>query len=206
MNHSQTTRRRLDSRGVTTIEFAIVALAIVGMVLCGADIVNYARVRLKLDEASNSVASFVSGYHELYSADFPTFYQMSQQTVGSIDVTGLNVVTGLDVTPSTGATIITGITNSSGVPTVAWQQQKGNSTFKSSIGGAVGAAATNIPDNYVVPKGSSVIAVEVFGTVSVWVLSKSWVGTSGPSVLSSLVLLQTRAAPLSTITQGNRPS
>ena len=206
MNHSRTTRRRLGNRGTSTIEFAIFALAITGMVLCGVDIVSYVRVRLKLDEASNSVASLVSGYQDLYKTDFPTFYQMSQQTVGSIDVTGLNVVTGQSFTPSTGATIITAITNPSGVPTVAWQRQIGNPSFTSSIGGAVGAAATKIPDNYVVPQGSSVIAVEVIGTVSVWVLSKNWVGNSGPSTLNSIALLQPRASLLSQINPGDRPS
>ena len=195
MNNSQATSRRLGSRGTSAAETALFAAVLGGVALCGVDIVNYARTRLKLDEATNNVASLVSGYQQLYLDDFQTFYQLAQQSAGSTNVTG-------PATLGPGATILTGITNTNGTSMVAWRQQSGGTASSSSIG-AVGTAA-KLPDNYVVPLNSSVVAVEVIGAVSPWVLSKGWMGTSGPSTLSSITIFQPRAALLSQITSGSR--
>ena len=193
MNHSRASRRHLGNKGTSTVEFAAFVTAGIMLMLCGADLVVYLRARLRVDQVSSNLAAYVTTYQQLYDSDFPNLYTLSQQTAGTVDVTGTN-----------GATVFTGITNPNGTPTIAWRQQKGNSGFTSSIG-AVGGAPQNLPDSYVVPAGSSVIAVEVFSSVHPWIYSVGIMGTSGPATLQSITLFQPRAALLSQITPGNRP-
>lgn len=196
MKRSQQTRRRLDDRGAGAVEFAFFSTMVVGLLVGGIDVVNYARARLKLDEVSNVTASLVSTYQQLYANDFPTLFQVAQQTAG-----------GLDVTKSYGATIITGITNSNGTPVVAWRQRKSDNTALVSALGAVGSAPSNLPDGYVVPVGSSLVAVEVFGSVQPWVLRRllGYTATGGLSTLGSITLFQPRSALLSQVNSGSRP-
>ena len=96
--------------------------------LCGADLVVYMRKRMQSDRVSVSLAANITTCKQLYAGDFPGSYTLSQQTPGSVDVTGVS-----------GATVFTGITNPSGTPTVARRQQTGNVSYISALGG-VGAA------------------------------------------------------------------
>ncbi len=69
------------------MEFAFFSILAVTVLLCGTDLIYYARARLTLDKVSNSLASLITGYKDLYDGDFPMLYQVSQQTAGAIDVT-----------------------------------------------------------------------------------------------------------------------
>ena len=201
MNRSQAHRRRLGSRGTSSIEFTLFAGVGVGILLCGIDFVNYARARLKLDEASNGTASLVSGYQQLYAGDFAGFFAAAQATVDGF-------TPNLDVTKTGGDTIITGIVNQNGTTKIAWQQPA-NALFASALGG-VGATPTNLPDNYQLPSGSSLVAVEVYANVKPWILSKSFMdwfsgGYVNQATLGSIALFQPRSALLSQVNGGPRP-
>lgn len=203
MNLTQSIRRCLGSRGSGSIEFAFFSTLAVTVLLCGVDLVNYARNRLTLDEVSNSLASLITGYKDLYEGDFPMLYQVSQQTAGA-----------LDITKTGGATIFTGIAsltspeNPTGAPRVMWQRQTpaSNTAFLSSFGRPGGAPA-KMPDNYVVPNGSSVVAVEVFSSVQTWTytLTKDTLGKGSQPITGSLTMLQPRSALLSQVSPETRP-
>lgn len=198
MNLIRSFNSRLGSRGSSSIEFVLLSLVAVPILLCGIDLVNYARARLTLDEVSNSLASIIAGYKELYVGDFPPLYQVSKETAGS-----------LDVTQSNGLTVFTGITNPKGTPVVAWRQhvgslKSGDPNDGSSLG-PLNGVPTNMPDNYVVPLGSSVIAVEVFSSVHPWVLSELLLKTKGQPILGSITILQPRSALLSLVSPEKRP-
>lgn len=193
MNRSKANLRRLAEKGSSSIEFALFATTGLLLMLCGADLVFYMRARMQLDQVSGNLAANITTYKQLYAGDFPGLYTLSQQTAGNVDVTGAD-----------GATVFTGITNPNGTPTVAWRQQTGNASFTSALGG-VGSVPQNMPDSYVIPAGSSVIAVEVFSSVHPWIFSLGVMGTPGPATLKSISLFQPRAALLSQITAGNRP-
>lgn len=203
MNRSPFFRRRFGNHGSGSLEFALFSGLVVTVLLCGMDLVKYARNRLTLDEVSNSLASLITGYKDLYDSDFPTLYDVSQQTAGRLDVT-------LD----TGLTIFTGITNPNGTPVVAWRRHRGtlnrgypyNLNEGSSLGPLYGSP-TNMPDNYVVPNGSSVVAVEVFSSVQswTWTLTKEVLGNGSQPTLGSLTMLQPRSALLSQVSLENRP-
>lgn len=194
MNRSQKRLSgRLGDRAFASIEFAIIASAVVLLMLGGADLTLYLRDKMRLDRVASGLGLVLSGYTELYVNDFPGFFQASKTMAGEY----------LKVDGKDGATIVTGIVNSAGTPKIAWRQQTAGSTFTSSFG-AVGAAPANLPDAYAVPTGQSVIAVEIFGSSSTWV-NRMVIGPLGGQALRSYALFQPRAALLGTINPGGRP-
>lgn len=184
--------RAADS-GTATLEFALFALVAVWLLLAGTDMVSYMRSRLRVDEVSTSLARLVTGYQQLYAGDFPGLFQAGQVMAGAVQVGG-----------SDGATIITGLVNLSGAPVVAWRQQSGNAGFTSAFG-PVGGVPVNLPDDYALPAGSSIVAVEVFSSIHPWVLGESVMGSQGSPTLRGAALYQPRASLLSQVTPGARP-
>lgn len=180
--------KSLGERAFAPIEFAASVAALVMVLLACADLTFYLRDKMRLDRVASGMGLLVSGYTELYKNDFDGFWQASKTMAGA----------SMPVDGATGATILTGIVNSDGKPKVAWRQQTKGSPFTSQFG-AVDAPPANLPDNYAVPVGASVIAVEVFTTLSPWVLSKTMMGTSGDPSLRSYALFQPRAALLGQI-------
>jgi Flp pilus assembly protein TadG len=180
-------------RGVAAVEFALVAPFLLLALLAGADLSVFIRIQMNLDQTSTEMAQNVTQYSQLYSSDFTTLFNASQTLAGSTPVTGL-----------LGTTIITGIINSNGRQTIAWQQRSPSATFSSLFGTAAGATPT-LPNNYVVPAGNTLIAVEVFTTASPWVFSAGLMGHSSITSLRSFALFQSRLSSLATITSGTRP-
>jgi Flp pilus assembly protein TadG len=195
MNLFRPTERFLTSRrGLAAVEFALVAPFIMLLMLAGTDLTIFMRTKMRLDEAATELALVVTQYDKLYDGDFTGLFNAAQTVAGLTQVTGLF-----------GTTIITGIvTDNNDRQTVAWQRRSAQATFNSQFGAAVGAVPT-LPNNYLLPKNSTLIAVEVFTSTSPWVLSASLMGGSGATSLRSYALLQPRLGSLSTITVGNRP-
>lgn len=190
MSLSKPSRRQLDERGAVTLEMAAFTLAGLLFLLAGTDLALQLRSKLRLDQVSGGMASYVTAQPKLYKGDFPVFFEAAQHMAGSVPVTGAG-----------GAVIITGIVNSSNGPTVAWRESTGNSTITSSLG-AVGGPPTNLPDGYVLPVGSSLVAVEAFTQVQTLLLDANTLG--GPT-LRSISLFQPRGQTLSQISADSRP-
>jgi hypothetical protein len=70
------------------------------------------------------------------------------------------------------------VTDGNDRQTIAWQYRSSQATFNSLFGTAKGSVP-NLPNNYLMPKNSILIAVEVFTSASPWVLSASLMGGSG---------------------------
>jgi len=161
--------------------------------LAGTDLSIFMRTKMRLDETATELAQVVTQYQNLYSSDFTGLFNASQSIAGTTPVTGL-----------LGATIITGIVNNGSRQTIAWQQSSPSATFTSLFGTSAGSAPV-LPNNYLLPSGGTLIAVEVFTTSSPWVLGASLMGGSGTTSLRSYALYQPRLTSLATITAGNRP-
>jgi Flp pilus assembly protein TadG len=179
-------------RGVAAVEFALVAPFVILVTLAGADLSLFMRTVMRMDETSTELAMNVTQYADLYDSDFTDLFNASQTIAATTPVTG-----------EFGATIISGIVNNGGKQTIAWQRISASATFKSSIG--VAGAVPVLPNNYVLPSGGTLIAVEVFTTASTWVLSAKLMGGSGNSSIRSYALLQPRLGSLSQVIAGNRP-
>ena len=161
--------------------------------LAGTDLSIFMRTKMRLDETATELAQVVTQYQTLYSSDFTALFNASQTIAGTTPVTGL-----------LGTTIITGISNSGGKQTIAWQQRSPSATFTSLFGTKVGSVPV-LPNNYLLPTGGTLIAIEVFTSASPWVLSASLMGGSGATSLRSYALYQPRLGSLSAVTPGNRP-
>jgi Flp pilus assembly protein TadG len=184
--------RPVDRRGVAGIEFALVAPLVILVMLAGADLSLYMRTIMRVDETSSEVAQLVTQYSNLYDSDFPTLFNASQTVANTVPVTGLF-----------GATIISGIVQSGATQTIAWQEISPSATFKS-VFGAQGAVPV-LPNNYALPSGGVLVAVEVFTTASPWVLSATLMGGPGGTSLRSYALFQPRLGTLTVVTPGTRP-
>ena len=190
MNLSRLDELRPDERGAITLEIAAFTLAGLMFLLAGADVAFYLRNKLRLDQVSSGMASYVTAQSRLYKGDFPLFFDAAQHMAGNVRVTGEG-----------GAVIITGVVNLSGTPTIAWQESTNNPTIASSLG-KVGETPRSLPDNYVLPAGSSVVAVEAFSHVRTWLLDVNALG--GPT-LRSITLFQPRGPMLSQVSSDSRP-
>jgi Flp pilus assembly protein TadG len=184
--------RAAACRGVAAVEFALVAPFVILLMLAGADLTLFMRTVMRLDETSTAVAMTVTQYDSLYAGDFAGLFSASQLIAGATPVTGLF-----------GATIISGIVNTGGKQTISWQKISPSATFSSQIG--VAGAAPVLPNNYVLPSGGTLIAVEVFTTASTWVLSAQLMGGPGGTSVRSYALFEPRLGSLSQIIAGNRP-
>lgn len=190
MNRSRRTEQ--DRRGVATIEFALAAPFILLLMLGGADLTVYLRTAMRVDETATEVAQVVTQYDNLYQGDFTALFNDAQTIAGTTPVTGL-----------LGATIISGIVNSNGNQTIAWQNRSPSATFSSQFG-SVGSVPT-LPNNYRLPTGGVLIAVEVATSTSPWVFSARLMPASSIHSVRSFALFQPRLASLATVTAGNRP-
>jgi hypothetical protein len=135
----------------------------------------------------------VTQYQNLYDSDFTGLFNAAQTVAGTTPVTGL-----------LGTTIITGIVNNGGRQTIAWQKRSASATFNSLFGTSPGSVPV-LPNNYLLPSGGVLIAVEVFTSASPWVFSASLMGASSVTSLRSYALYQPRLGSLSTVISGNRP-
>jgi len=175
------------------MDFALLAPVLVLLMLATTDLVQFLRIKLRLDEVATAMASLVTQNQNLYASDFPIFFTDAQTMAGAVSVTG-----------DLGATIISGIVNSNGAAIVAWQQKSpGNNTFTSQIGAAGGAAT--LPGQYTLPAGESLVAVEAYTSATVWVLSARLMGGPGSTSLRSYAVYQPRSVLLSQINSGQRP-
>jgi Flp pilus assembly protein TadG len=195
MNRSQQTDRSVGTRrGVAAVEFALVAPFIILLILAGTDLTIFMRTKMRADEAATSVALTVTQYQNLYDSDFTGLFTAAQTVAGATPVTGL-----------LGTTVITGIvTDGNDRQTIAWQKRSTQATSNSLFGTAVGSVP-RLPNNYLMPKNSTLIAVEVFTSASPWILSATLMGGAGTTSVRTYALYQPRLGSLSTITAGTRP-
>src|SRR5271166_1432747 len=194
MSRSQRTDRFVGARsGLAAIEFALVVPFILLLMLAGADLSIFMRTKMRVDATATGLALVVTQYQNLYDSDFTSLFNAVQTLAGTTPVTGL-----------LGTTIITGIVNSGGKQTIAWQKRSASATFNSLFGTSPGSVPV-LPNNYLLPSGGVLIAVEVFTSASPWVLSASLMGGAGTTSLRSYALYQPRLGSLATVTAGTRP-
>jgi Flp pilus assembly protein TadG len=179
--------------GLAAVEFALAAPFIILVMLAGTDLTIFMRTMMRVDETATEISLVVTQYQSLYDSDLTYLFSAAQTVAGTTPVTGL-----------IGATIITGIVSNGGKQTIAWQRLSPSATFSSQFGTAIGSVP-KLPNNYLLPSGGTLIAVEVFTTATPWVLSASLMGGSSVTSLRSYALYQPRLGLLSTITAGNRP-
>jgi Flp pilus assembly protein TadG len=182
--------RRLGSRGVAAIEFAITLPVLVLLGLGMADLMQALRAQLRLEATAVQLGQIVSQCQRITNAgDVNNLYAHAQLLMGN-----LGPVTG-SVSPR-GVVIITAVRNVSNQNRVAWQVRSGANTsgFSSTVAGRTGNTAAQSGDTAAIAGGLVVPAEETLLVTEV-MLSRDALILNGQSVAAFLPPVQ-RAATL----------
>ena len=183
-----------DRSGVAAVEFAFVAPLLIILSLATADLVQYIRAQLRLDETAVQLGQVVSQCDSVSTADAQQFWNYAQQIMGSV-----GTVTGAAKT-TPGAIIISAVYSPDGKTNkVAWQLSTGNPLQGSSVGVAGGTA--HITEGFIVPSGDTLLVTEVFLPLQPWVFSAGFMGSVAATTLNGTTLYLTRASDASAIQQ-----
>ena len=191
-----------DSRGIAAVEFAFIAPLLIILALATADLVQFIRSQLRLDETAVQLGQLVSQCDSISAADEPQFWNFAQQIIGS-----LGQVTGPQ---AAGAVIISAVylQTDPNKPNynknvVAWQVRTGNPKQGSSVGLQGGVA--NITEGFIVPSADTLLVTEVYLPLQAWVFSAEFMGNVLAATLNGTTLYLTRASDAAAIWQ-NAPA
>lgn len=174
-----------NRRGSATLEIALLAPILLLLLAGTGDVFNHQRLYMRLESASTLVAQMVSQCTNVTSrGDANQFFAHAQAAVGdSADLRGT----------SGGAIIISAIGGSG--PTVLWQLRSGNATQPSMIGTPGGPAY--LAGGMTVPDGQTLLAVEIYGTSSPYVLSPGLMRSMfGPLASITVFVSRSPTAPV----------
>lgn len=160
------------------MELALLSPVLLMLLAGTADVIGHIRATLRLETASATVAQGIAQCSRLGSA--AGHFSAAQSTLGGL----LN----LSANQGGGAMILSAIQMSGGTPTVTWQVRQGDAGQRSVIG-VPGGRAT-LTDGMTVPAGQTLLAVEVYGQPTSFVLSQGFMRSmfgplSGVSVFAS---------------------
>lgn len=146
-----------DRRGVSAVEFALVAPVLLLLSLGTVEVARFALLALKLQHAATTMADLATREEELTTATLDGLFAAAGHITAPFDLVGNGVV------------IVSGVTGADGdEPTVAWQRRGGELQASSGIG-AVGGAA-DLPADLVLDDGETVVAAEVVFLHRPWLL------------------------------------
>jgi Flp pilus assembly protein TadG len=139
-----------DRRGVTVVEFSLVAPILVSMLIGGFEISRYVLLQQKLNGVSASMADLVSQAETLSAAELNSLftsvdYLIKPFSMGADGVVIVSSIGAVDGNP----------------PTVFWQRKGGGTLVRDSEFGNEGDTAT-LPTGFIIRSGESLIVVEVY--------------------------------------------
>ena len=172
---------------MAAVEFAFTAPLLIVLALATADLVQFIRSQLRLDDAAVQLGQLVSQCDSISTADTQQFGNYAQQILG-----GLGNVTG-DPKQTPGGVIISAVYSKNNANVFAWQLRTGNADQGSSVGGGTAGAAANITEGFTVPAGETMLVTEVFLPLQAWVFSVGFMGNVLPTTLNGTTLYLSRA-------------
>lgn len=193
MNPFRRISRALGRAGVAALEFGLILPVLVVMFIATAEAVSYLRVWYRLEQAAASAAQAASRTEVLNSAAVAGFFEAARSVADPY--TAWN-------TGASGArarTVISAVSNPTNGNVLAWSCSRGDSTLTPNVAGRA-----NLPTGFSVPRGQSVLVVEIINATSPWRIMASplFFGSEGPAPLRTYAIVRPRAAELSTLTGG----
>ena len=143
-------RFREDKKGSISIEFAILASVLIGMLFSGLEYGRFILVHQKADKAVAGVGDMVSQYTELRSEDMKDIFQAASNILSNYQYKGRGILVVSHVHAAT-----------AGQPKITWQEKSSNSMNVASKLGKEGDTPT-LPAGFVMDAGETVVAVETF--------------------------------------------
>ena len=193
-----TTARR---RGVSAIEFALVAWVLALLALATVDLVTYIRIYFRLEQVAAQMGEVITQCQAINNpGDLNRFQAEAQIMAGDLNIT---------VPLGIGSFIVTAIvpgTSTAPTPTVAWQYFSGNPLYGSAMCAPAltckaGAQAT-VPGYTSVPPNQVLITTEATASVSPFIFSGKFISQAASVLhLDALFLVRsTNPTNLATIT------
>ena len=146
-----------DGRGVSAVEFALVAPILLLLCLGMVEVGRFALLALKLQHAATTLADLATREDELSAATLDGLFAATRHITAPFDVEGNGVV------------VISGVSAEDGEgATVSWQRSRGELEVESDVG-AVGGVA-RLPAELTIDEGETVVAAEVFFRHQPWLL------------------------------------
>lgn len=160
------------------MELALLAPVLLLLLAGTSDVIGHNRAAMRLDSASAAAAQGLAQCSRLRA---PAQYFASAQA-------SLNGLVDFSSRQGGGAMIVSAIQAVDATPTVTWQARVGDPTQRSVVGVQGGRAA--LSGGMAVPAGQTLIAVEVYGQPTSFVLSPGFMRSlfgplSGVSIFSS---------------------
>jgi Flp pilus assembly protein TadG len=172
------------SRGSASVEFGLLAPALLLMALGATDLVNFMRAQMRVDSAALQLGQLVSQCNRITTpGDTDQFWTYAQRIVGNLG--------GVSGAGAPGAVVISAVGVVNGANRVTWQQRSGSALHASSIGAA--GATASLPGNFTVPAGQTLFVTEVFLPREPWSLASGFLGDATQQVLRGSTLFLTRA-------------
>lgn len=152
-----------DRRGVSAIEFALIAPVLLTMCLGVAEVGRYIHLRLKITNAASNVSDLVARMDAARASDLDGLFKALPVMLDPFEASDFRV-------------IVTAVTQAAAAdadadppaPVVAWRRESGALLETSEIGVVGGAPETAFPKDLLVPGGDAVIVAEVFFDYDEW--------------------------------------
>lgn len=163
------------------------------MFVATAEAVSYLRVWYRLEQAAASAAQAASRVEVLNTSAVSGLFEAARAVAEPY--TAWNTST----TGARARTVISAISNPTNGNVLSWSCSRGDSTLSPNVAGRAA-----LPAGFNVPRGQSVVVVEIINATSPWRLMAHpiFFGSQGPSPMRAYAIVRPRAAELSALTGG----
>lgn len=179
--------------GNAAVEFALVAPMLIILFVATAEAVSYLRMWNRIEQAATSAAQAGSRVEVL-----------NQSAVAGLFATAQAVADPYLAWTSTpnlirARTVISVVSNPTNGNVVSWSCSRGDATLTPRVAGT-----GTLPASFTVPRGQSVLVVEIMNTARPWVVMAApiFFGTAGPPNIRAYTVVRPRSAELSNLTGG----
>jgi Flp pilus assembly protein TadG len=187
-------RRSHWRAGNAAVEFALIAPLLITLFVATAEAVTYLRMWSRIEQAATSAAQAGSRVEVLDRNAVEGLFATAQVVADPYQA--------WTVTPSLirARTVISVVSNPTSGNTVSWSCSRGDTTLTTRVAGAAGT----LPASFTVPRGQSVLVVEIVNTSVPWLIMAApiFFGTSGPPGVRAYTVVRPRSTELTNLTGG----
>jgi Flp pilus assembly protein TadG len=175
------------------VEFALIAPIMIVLFVATAEAVTYLRAWNRIEQAATSAAQAGSRV-EVLNRDAVAGLFATAQAVADPNVAWTTTATAVRA-----RTVISVVSNPTSGNVVSWSCSRGDGNLAPRVAGT-----GTLPASFTIPRGQSVLVVEIINTTRPWLLMAApiFFGTAGPPNIRAYTVVRPRSAELSSLTGG----
>jgi Flp pilus assembly protein TadG len=182
--------------GMAAVEFALIAPMLLALFIATAEVVSYLRTWNRIEQAATSAAQAGSRVEVLNREAVAGLFETAQAVADpNIAWTAANA----SANAVRARTVISVVSNPNSGNVVSWTCSRGDSTLPTSVAGAAA-----LPANFTIPRGQSVLVVEIVNSTKPWLIMAGsfFFGTSGTPEIRAYSVVRPRSAELASLSGG----